>query len=91
MSKQSGSHSKDGSKSTGPLQLEHQIPRGTMTGIRTFIRAQGSPKKPSRVLRSTVDEEYEDAWPLHDVGANEEHMRAIKVQQDVTMSSDDMC
>lgn len=79
-------------KDISPLELEHQIPRGTMTGIRTVISVHGKMKAPtSQVMHSVVDEEYGDSWPLHHLSAEqEESTRAIKVQRDVTMIGEEM-
>ena len=81
--------SRDANVSAGPLRLNHQIPRGTMTGIRTIISGQGSPNGcPLQAMHSVVEEEYGDSWPLQDLSTAEEGVRAITVQRDVTVVSE---
>ena len=85
------SSSEDTSKAIGALNLEPEIPRGTMTGIRTFISGQGKTKgRPSQTMASVADEEYEDSWPLHHLATNGEGVRAINVQRDVTLISENI-
>ncbi|KAL9133287.1 MAG: hypothetical protein Q9175_005537, partial [Cornicularia normoerica] len=91
-SKSSAAHFTSGntSKSTGPFKLEPQIPGGTMTGIRTLISGQGKTKgHPSQVMHGVIDGEYDDSWPLHHLPTNGEDVRAINVQRDVTLVSED--
>ena len=86
------SSSGDTGKATGAFQLEPEVPHGTMTGIRTFISGQGKTKgRPSQVMGSVADEEYENSWLLHHLSTNEEGVRAINVQRDVTLVSEDIC
>ena len=63
-----------------------------MTGIRTFISGQGKTKgQSSQMMHSMVEEEYADSWPLHHLTTNGESGRAINVQRDITMLSEDVC
>ena len=82
----------DTGKATGAFQLEPEVPHRTMTGIRTFISGQGKTKsRPSQVIGSVADEEYEDSWPLHHLTTNKEGVRTINVQRDVTLVSENNC
>jgi hypothetical protein len=61
--------SADGFQEGNPLgddvHLSLQIPRGTMTGVRTFIKGQGKTTGgPSQVMHSMLEDENEDSWPL---------------------------
>ncbi len=79
----------DANVSAGPARLEHRVPRGTMTGIRTLISGQGrSESRPLQAMHSVVEEEYGDSWPLQDLSTAEEGVRAITVQRDVTVVSE---
>lgn len=87
-SKLSGSSSGSEGNHNAPMELYHNIPRGTMTGIRTIISGQGrTAAGHSQVMSTMVEEEFEDTWPLSD----SRNARGIKVQQDITLGSDDAC
>ncbi len=48
-----------------PIELPQEIPRATITGIRTFINGHGKTKMSnSQLMQSAVAEEHEDSWPL---------------------------
>ena len=82
-------HSGSGGNSDGALELENQIPHGTMTGVRTFINGHGRTKlQNSRTLGSTVDGDYEDLHPLHE---HTQSTREITVQHDVVFTSEEAC
>lgn len=71
-----------------PIELRHSIPHGTMTGIRTFLSGQGRTKADhSPIMHSVGEEQFDDRWPLSD----SRNARGIKVQQDITLGSDDVC
>ncbi|MCJ1387790.1 hypothetical protein MMC18_000633 [Xylographa bjoerkii] len=62
------------------------IPRGTMTGVRTFINGRGKTvARASQLMQSQMMEEEEDAVPLAGV---EKHGRSISVQHDITSKSE---
>ena len=49
-------------KSSDMVGIDNHIPRGIMTGIRTFISSQSKTKvRSSGIMRSTVEDEYEDS------------------------------
>ena len=65
------------------------IPRGTMTGVRTFINGRGKTvARASQMMQSQMEEE-EDAVPLAGVGGK--HGRTISVQHDITSMSERVC
>ena len=60
-----------------------------MTGIRTFISGQGKTKAHSSgIMRSTVEEEYGDSWPL---STQEQSAGEINVQHDMVLVSENVC
>ncbi len=82
---QSGS----GGNSDGALELENQIPGGTMTGIRTFINGQGRTKlDSSQIMGSVIEGEYEDSYPL---SKHSESTREINVRHEVFLTSEEAC
>ena len=67
-----------------------QIPRGTMTGVRTFINGRGKTvARASQMMQSQMMEEEEDSMPLAGVGGK--HERSISVQHDITSKSERVC
>ena len=70
-----------------PISLSHKIPRGTMTGVRTFIIGQGRTKaRGLQMMHSMVEEDSEDLWPHSGNGGS---APVIKVQREITLRSDD--
>ena len=70
----------DVDRSTRPWKLEHQIPRGTMTGVRTFISEHGKTKRPlSLVMHNLVEEDHEDLYPLRYLSTDREEIQALEV------------
>lgn len=49
-----------------PMELKQDIPRATLTGMRTFINGRKlTPRdRESQIMRSVGEEEYQDDWPL---------------------------
>jgi hypothetical protein len=71
------------------VQLSLQIPRGTMTGVRTIIKGQGKMTvKPSQISNNMLEEEHEDSWPLAGQSLS---VGVIGVQQDITLRYEDAC
>jgi hypothetical protein len=68
-----------------------QIPRGTMTGIRTFINGRGRTLNMSRMGASKImqsealEEETEDAWPL---SQHAQLQKSIQVQHHIYSTSE---
>jgi hypothetical protein len=88
-SKASGDNSEDDRPLGNHFHLSPQVPRGTMTGVRTVIKGQDKTTlKPSQVMHSRVDDGNEDPWPLsgHNVSIG-----VIGVQQDITLQYEDAC
>ena len=82
-------HSGSGGNSDGPLELENQIPQGTMTGIRTFINGHGRTKfHNSQTLDSEAEGDYED---LHPLAKHTESTREITVQHEIALTSEEIC
>ena len=70
------------------LELRHEIPRGTMTGVRTFISGQGKTTAGhSRIMETMAEGEFEDTWPL----SYSREAGGIKIQQHVISSVDYAC
>ena len=64
-SKRSSDRQEADNKHDFPMQLPRHIPRGTITGIQTFIDKQGKTgTRNSQVMHSMMREENDDAWPL---------------------------
>jgi hypothetical protein len=80
-----GNFGKAASKHAGGMHHLPSIPRGTMTGIRTFIDGQGHTRLGmSQMMRSHASEETDDSWPSnaqtihvqHDISSKSERVRA---------------
>lgn len=88
-SQRGANSSRENPKPNSLPQLSHHIPHGTMTGIRTFINSAGRTKaRDSQIMASTVDEEYQDEWPLSTANRIE---RGITVQKDIESRSEGAC
>lgn len=71
------------------MELNHQIPRGTLTGIRTMINGNSRTKVENWQIMHSIDGgESEDSRPPSTKGVN---AQAIKVQQHITLSFDEAC
>jgi len=80
-----GDSGKAAGRRAGGMRHLPSIPRGTMTGIRTFIDGQGRTRMGmSQMMQSHASEETDDSWPSnaqtiqvqHDISSKSERVRA---------------
>ena len=66
------------------MELQQQIPRATMTGIRTFISGQGMTRaQDSQIMQSVADEEQHCESPLKRKAGDS--IGEINVQHDIRL------
>lgn len=72
------------------LKLHNQIPKATMTGVRTFISGQGKTEaQNSQTMQSIAEEECISEGPLKSKKGGS--MGDIHVQHDITLVAEDAC
>lgn len=79
-------NSEDCGKPVIPVPLRQSIPRGTFTGVGTFINGQGRTDAETSIITHTEDgEQFEDQRPLFASGRYASH---IRVTQNITQQID---